>query len=184
MTPVVEIQVAMAVAERLRTHAVGGADGYAEGHVFDAVAAAAFRAARPKGSPCVVVLPVSEDARPPVAPAAPAPARAAIQSATGTIGVHTLLRVPNDPYGRTTNVHALATVVGRARSLVAGWRPREDGSDEGEVIEPIREGLAFLRGRLVEIEDGWLEWSDEFEVRWWVRPAAATAAGGGPSRSR
>ena len=174
MDAATEIRVAMAVAARLRARAMGGGDGYAEGQVFDAVGAAAFRAAHPKASPAAVVLPVAEDARPAVAPASRA--AASVQAYTGTISVHTLLRAPNDPYGRLANVLSLGEVVGRARLLVAGWRPREDGSDDGPVIDTVREALAFQRGRLVEIEDGWLEWADEFEARWWS-PAAATAAG-------
>ena len=174
MTPAVttpmEMHVATAVAERLRAYAVGHPDGYAEGGVYDALAIAAFRDARPRQSPCAVVLPVAEDARPPVAPGAP-PATAAIQAATGTISVHTLLRIPGDAYGHAPSGLRLATLVGRARGLIAGWRPREGGGDDGQLIDRVvREGLAFDRGSLAELADGWLEWVDEFSIRWWVHP--------------
>ena len=48
----------------------------------------------------------------------------------------------------------LSALLARARQALAGWAPTGQ-----------REVLSFRRGRLVSLEDGRLQWLDEYEIR-------------------
>ena len=116
--------------------------------VLGALDAAALSAA-PR-TPAAFVLPLAEDAAESVAPAVEA-----TQFVTATIGVQTLLSAPNDRGGARARGE-LSALLAASRELLAGWRP-----------PGAREVLAFHRGRLIGIDGGYVEWRDEYRLRWW-----------------
>ena len=70
----------------------------------------------------------------------------------------------------------LARLLGATRALLAGWTPAVEV--DGEDVPVSRETLQFRRGRLVGIDGGRVEWSDEYTLRRWPRQQGL--AGGGP----
>ena len=64
-----------------------------------------------------------------------------------------MVAAPNDR-GGARGRERLSALLARARQALAGWTP------PGQ-----REVLSFRRGRLVSLEDGRMQWLDEYEIR-------------------
>ena len=69
------------------------------------------------------------------------------------VGVSIMVAAPNDR-GGARGRERLSALLARARQALSGWAP------PGQ-----REVLSFRRGRLVSLEDGRLQWLDEYEIR-------------------
>ena len=141
-----EMHVADAMAERLA--ALQAEDGAA---VFAAVLSALDTAALtawPK-MPAALVLPVSDEAEESTTRRVE---KAPVQHVV-RVGVSVMVAAPNDRTGTRGRVR-LSALLAQARQALAGWAP------PGQ-----REVLSFRRGRLVSLEDGRLQWLDEYEIR-------------------
>jgi len=64
-----------------------------------------------------------------------------------------MVAAPNDRSGARGRAR-LSALLAHARQALAGWAP------PGQ-----REVLSFRRGRLVSLEDGRMQWLDEYEIR-------------------
>ena len=141
-----EMHLADDMAERLA--ALSG-DGGAP--VFAAVLSALDTAALtawPK-TPAALVLPVSDEADESTTRRVEnAPVQHVVR-----IGVSIMVAAPNDR-GGTRGRGRLSALLAQARQALAGWTP------PGQ-----REVLSFRRGQLVSLEDGRLQWLDEYEIR-------------------
>ena len=80
------------------------------------------------------------------------------------VGVSLMVAAPNDR-GGARGRERLSALLTRARQALAGWAPPEQ-----------REVLSFRRGRLVSLEDGRLQWLDEYEIRRVARAGVIEAA--------
>ena len=140
-----EMHVADAMAERLAAlKAEGGAPLFAA--VLSALDTAAL-SAWPK-SPAALVLPVSDEAEESTTRRVEnAPVQHVVR-----VGVSVMVAAPNDRSGARGRGR-LSTLLAQARQALAGWTP------PGQ-----REVLSFRRGQLVSLEDGRLQWLDEYEI--------------------
>ena len=141
-----EMHLADAMAERLT--ALEGEDG---APVFAAVLSALDTAALtawPK-TPAALVLPVSDEAEESTTRRVENPP---VQHVV-RVGVSVMVAAPNDRSGARGRGR-LSALLAHARQALAGWTP------PGQ-----REVLSFRRGRLVSLEDGRLQWLDEYEIR-------------------
>ncbi len=102
-------------------------------------------------TPAVFVVPLAEDAAESAAPRV-----RAVQRAETTVAVQMLVSAPNDRSGSRAR-DELALLIRQTRGLLAGFCP--DGAAEG---------LRFVRGRLIGLENGRLEWRDEYALVWWI----------------
>ena len=141
-----EMHLADAMAERLA--ALAAEDG---APVFAAVLSAldaAVLTAWPK-TPAALVLPISDEAE--------SSTTGRVESApvqhVVRIGVSVMVSAPNDR-GGVRGRERLSALLARARQALAGWAPAGQ-----------REVLSFRRGRPVSLEDGRLQWLDEYEIR-------------------
>ena len=141
-----EMHVADAMATRLEAlEAEGGAPLFAA--VLSALDTAAL-AAWPK-TPAALVLPVSDEAEESTTRRVEsAPVQHLVR-----IGVSVMVAAPNDRSGARGRGR-LSALLAQARQALAGWAPPGH-----------REVLSFRRGRLVSLEDGRLQWLDEYEIR-------------------
>lgn len=141
-----EMHLADAMAERLA--ALTADDG---APVFAAVLSALDTAALtswPK-TPAALVLPVSDEAAESTTRRVEnAPVQHVVR-----VGVSVMVAAPNDRTGAGGR-ERLSVLLARARRALAGWAPPRQ-----------REVLSFRRGRLVSLEDGRLQWLDEYEIR-------------------
>ncbi len=99
--------------------------------------------------PAALVLPVSDEAEESTTrrvESAPVPH-------VVRIGVSLMVAAPNDRTGARGR-ERLSSLLAEARQALAGWAP------PGQ-----REVLSFRRGRLVSLEDGRVQWLDEYEIR-------------------
>ena len=80
------------------------------------------------------------------------------------VGVSVMVAAPNDRGGGRGRGR-LSALLAQARQALAGWAP------PGQ-----REVLSFRRGRLVSLEDGRLQWLDEYEIRRIARAGVVEAA--------
>lgn len=100
-------------------------------------------------TPAVAVLPISDEAEESVTRKVERPP---VQHFV-RLGVAYLVRAPNDRKGAIASGR-LAALAAAARWALAGWKP------------PLqREVLSFRAGRLIDISDGRVQWTDEFEIR-------------------
>jgi len=141
-----EMHVADAMAARLAALAGdGGAPLFAA--VLGALDTAALTA-WPK-SPAALVLPISDEADESTTRRVErAPVKHVVR-----IGVSVMVAAPNDRSGARGRAR-LSALLAHARQALAGWAP------PGQ-----REVLSFRRGRLVSLEDGRMQWLDEYEIR-------------------
>ena len=141
-----EMHLADAMAERLA--ALTAEDG---APVFAAVLSALDTAALtawPK-TPAALVLPISDEAEESTTRRVEnAPVQHVVR-----VGVSVMVAAPNDR-GGARGRERLSALLARARQALAGWAP------PGQ-----REVLSFRRGRLVSLEDGRMQWLDEYEIR-------------------
>ena len=141
-----EMHVADAMAARLA--ALEGDDG---APVFAAVLSALETAALtswPK-APAALVLPISDEAdESTTRRVEQAPVQHFVR-----ISVATIVPAPNDRSG-ARGQQRMSRVLAQARQALAGWTPPRQ-----------REVLSFRRGRLVSVEDGRVQWADEYEIR-------------------
>ena len=142
-----EMHLADAMAERLAAlTADDGGD-----PVFAAVLSALDTAALtawPK-TPAALVLPISDEAEESTTRRVEnAPVQHLVR-----VGVSVMVAAPNDR-GGARGRERLSALLARARQALAGWTP------PGQ-----REVLSFRRGRLVSLEDGRMQWLDEYEIR-------------------
>ena len=141
-----EMHLADAIAARL---AVLAADDGAP--VFAAVLSALDTAALtawPR-TPAALVLPISDEADESTTRRVESPP---VQHVV-RVGVSVMVAAPNDR-GGALGRERLSALLAHARQALAGWAP------PGQ-----REVLSFRRGRLVSLEDGRLQWLDEYEIR-------------------
>ncbi len=76
-----------------------------------------------------------------------------------TLGVAVMIAAPNDPGGvRARRKDELSDTLAAVRGALMGWVP------PGFLAQP----LTYVRGRLLEIEDGRITWQDEWETRYWI----------------
>ena len=119
--------------------------------VFAAVLSALDTAALtawPK-TPAALVLPISDEAEESTTRRVEnAPVQHVVR-----VGVSVMVAAPNDR-GGARGRERLSALLARARQALAGWTP------PGQ-----REVLSFRRGRLVSLEDGRMQWLDEYEIR-------------------
>ncbi len=141
-----EMHLADAMAERLAALTADGGD-----PVFAAVLSALDTAALtawPK-TPAALVLPISDEAEESTTRRVEnAPVQHVVR-----VGVSVMVAAPNDR-GGARGRERLSALLARARQALAGWTP------PGQ-----REVLSFRRGRLVSLEDGRMQWLDEYEIR-------------------
>ena len=141
-----EMHVADAMAERLAALTADGGD-----PVFAAVLSALDTTALtawPK-TPAALVLPISDEAEESTTRRVEnAPVQHLVR-----VGVSVMVAAPNDRSGARGR-ERLSALLARARQALAGWTP------PGQ-----REVLSFRRGRLVSLEDGRMQWLDEYEIR-------------------
>ena len=141
-----EMHLADAMADRLADlTAEGGAPLFAA--VLSALDAAALTA-WPR-TPAALVLPISDEADESTTRRVEnAPVQHVVR-----VGVSVMVAAPNDR-GGTRGRERLSALIAQARQALAGWAPTGQ-----------REVLSFRRGRLVSLEDGRLQWLDEYEIR-------------------
>ena len=100
-------------------------------------------------TPAALVLPVSDEAEESTTRRVEnAPVQHVVR-----VGVSVMVAAPNDRTGARGRGR-LSALLAQARQALAGWAP------PGQ-----REVLSFRRGRLVSLEDGRLQWLDEYEIR-------------------
>ncbi len=100
-------------------------------------------------TPAALVLPVSDEAEESTTRRVEqAPVQHVVR-----VGVSVMVSAPNDRTGARGRWR-LSALLAQARQALAGWTP------PGQ-----REVLSFRRGRLVSLEDGRLQWLDEYEIR-------------------
>ena len=105
--------------------------------------------------------------RPPLAGVAPVDLTAeasrggragAMQRLSATLAVLTMVAAPDDPGGAKAGArNELGRHVAASRRLLIGWTP--DGA-----AEP----LAYVSGRLIDIEDGRVAWEDRYRASGWL----------------
>ena len=140
-----EMHLADAMAERLAAlTAEDGAAAFAA--VLSALDTAALTA-RPR-TPAALVLPISDEADESTTRRVENPP---VQHVV-RVGVSVMVAAPNDRTGARGRGR-LSGLLAQARQALAGWTP------PGQ-----REVLSFRRGRLVSLEDGRLQWLDEYEI--------------------
>ena len=141
-----EMHLADAMAARLAVlEGDGGAPLFAA--VLSALDTAALTA-WPK-TPAALVLPVSDEAGESTTRRVEnAPVQHVVR-----VGVSILVAAPNDRSG-TRGRERLSALLAQARQALSGWAP------PGQ-----REVLSFRRGQLVSLEDGRVQWLDEYEIR-------------------
>ena len=141
-----EFHIAEAMAARLA--ALEGDDGaplFAD--VLSALEAAALTA-WPK-TPAAAVVPISDEADESTTRRVE---RAPVEHVV-RIGVAVIVRAPNDRTGKLGR-DRLSPVLALARQALAGWTPPDQ-----------REVLSWRRDRLVSVEDGRVQWTDEYDIR-------------------
>ena len=106
-------------------------------------------------TPAVFVVPLAETVADSLAPRA-----GAVQRVETTVAIQTLIAAPNDPTGRKARTE-LANVLGASRGVLSGWCP-----------EGAAEALTWRRGLLLGLENGRLEWRDEYALVWWIEAGA------------